>query len=71
MFTDGLVERRNEHLDEGHRRVHNAVHQLDAPVLAEELRNLVQSVRDDTRDDDIAAVALRRHHPTEHAVYSK
>ena len=60
MFTDGLVERRAETLDEGHLRVHAAIHNLNNPDLGQGLESLVDAVRDDTRDDDIAALALRR-----------
>lgn len=60
MFTDGLVERRNESLTEGHERVHAAVQVLDGPDLMDGLRELVDAVRDATREDDVAAVALRR-----------
>jgi GAF domain-containing protein len=60
LFTDGLIERRHQSLDQGHRRVHDAASLLANPALASGVRDLVDAVRDDTRDDDIAAVALRR-----------
>jgi PAS domain S-box-containing protein len=60
MFTDGLVERRGESLTEGQDRVHAAAAHLAAPDLAAGLHELVEAVRDATRDDDIAALALRR-----------
>lgn len=64
MFTDGLVERREEDLEVGHRRVHAATHLLTQDDLSQGLRALVNAVRDDTRDDDVAALALRRSRPS-------
>lgn len=60
MFTDGLVERRDESLTDGQQRVHDAAHLLVVPDLTDGLRRLVDTVRDPTRDDDVAVVALRR-----------
>jgi GAF domain-containing protein len=60
MFTDGLVERREENLEDGHRRVHDATHLLAEPDLEQGLRELVNVMHDETRDDDVAALALRR-----------
>ncbi len=60
MFTDGLVERRDESLTDGQQRVHDAAHLLALPDLTDGLRRLVETVRDPTRDDDVAVVALRR-----------
>ncbi|MCW2710151.1 MAG: putative regulatory protein [Marmoricola sp.] len=63
MFTDGLVERRAESLAEGQVRVHEAARHLVDPDLGKGLFTLVDTVRDATRDDDVAAVALRRARP--------
>jgi PAS domain S-box-containing protein len=60
MFTDGLVERRGESLTEGQIRVHAAAHLLADPDLGQGLTQLVDAIRDVTRDDDVAAIALRR-----------
>ncbi len=59
MFSDGLVERREESLDEGQRRLRERVGALTEADLAAALGRLVDEVRDDGRDDDVAAVALR------------
>lgn len=59
MFSDGLVERRDESLDQGQRRVRDNVRLLLGADLTKGLGDLVARVRDDSRDDDVAAVALR------------
>ena len=59
-FTDGLVERRDEDIDEGLARLRGAVGSLPRTALADGLRRLVASVRDERYDDDIAVLALRR-----------
>lgn len=59
-FSDGLVERRDEDIGTGLDRLGAAVPQLAASALADGLERLVSSVRDDTYDDDMAALALRR-----------
>jgi serine phosphatase RsbU (regulator of sigma subunit) len=60
MFSDGLIERRHEDLERGQQRVRDATHLLGAPNLVQGLADLVEAVRDQTRDDDVAAVAIRR-----------
>jgi hypothetical protein len=59
-FTDGLVERRGEDIDVGQLRVVDAVPALADGPLAEQLERLVHHVRDHTRSDDVAVLALRR-----------
>ena len=59
-FTDGLIERRTEDIDAGQRRVVDACSVLAAPDLSAALSELVESVRDHTREDDVAALAVRR-----------
>jgi len=59
-FTDGLVERRDEGIDTGLERLGRAVPGLSAPSLDEGVQAVVDAVRDDTYDDDMAAIALRR-----------
>ena len=65
-FTDGLIERRTEDIDEGQRRVVDHFSSLrsgDLPTtldLPTMLTDLVDAVRDHTRDDDVAALAARR-----------
>ena len=59
-FTDGLVERREEDIEDGLARLRKAVGGLSAVSLAPGLRRLVRAVRDERYDDDIAVLALRR-----------
>ena len=61
LFTDGLIERRTEDIDAGRARLSGAVGALAEGELQEALGTLVDEVRDETQDDDVAAVALRRH----------
>jgi serine phosphatase RsbU (regulator of sigma subunit) len=61
VFTDGLVERRGEDLDRGGTRLLEALGTLGGADLGAGLADLVGLVRDPTRDDDVAALALRRH----------
>jgi serine phosphatase RsbU (regulator of sigma subunit) len=59
-FTDGLIERRDEDIDTGLERLARAVPLLAADPLASGVERLVEAVRDDTYDDDMAALGLRR-----------
>jgi PAS domain S-box-containing protein len=59
-FTDGLIERREEDIDVGERRLIAALGESTAGPLHEQLEELVARVRDQTRDDDVAALAIRR-----------
>ena len=59
-FTDGLVERRDEDIDTGLERLAEAVPGLGGPSLSAGVHRVVAAVRDDTYDDDMAALALRR-----------
>jgi serine phosphatase RsbU (regulator of sigma subunit) len=60
-YTDGMVERRNEDIDVGLKRLLDACGTLHgctpAPAL---LADLVAGVSDPVRDDDVAALFLRR-----------
>jgi serine phosphatase RsbU (regulator of sigma subunit) len=61
-FTDGLIERRGEDIDEGQRRLADAVPELArGGPLGEALHRVVEQVRDHTREDDVAALVARRH----------
>ena len=57
-YTDGLVERRGEHLDQGLARLRHAAvaNHADLPEL---LQRLVNEVRNDPAEDDTAIVGLR------------
>ena len=59
-FTDGLVERRDEDIDTGMDRLGTVVPAMAGMPLREGVERLVDAVRDDTYDDDMAALALRR-----------
>ena len=60
MFTDGLIERRTEDIDEGQRRLLEALPGLANGGLNASVRQLIERVRDHTREDDIAVLAARR-----------
>lgn len=63
-FTDGLVERREEDHDRGMARVAAAAAVLPgAADLDAALFAMVDEVRDPSRDDDVAALVLRRDRP--------
>jgi serine phosphatase RsbU (regulator of sigma subunit) len=59
-YTDGLIERRHEDIDVGQRRVLEAVTELTHGSLPARLEQLVTRIRDNTRSDDVAALAVRR-----------
>jgi PAS domain S-box-containing protein len=58
-FTDGLVERRGEDIDVGQLRVLRGVTELADGHLPDRLEHVVDRIRDHTRSDDVAALALR------------
>lgn len=60
LFTDGLVERRGEDTDVGTERLAAAVRRHAGQPLATLLGLVVGEVRDPTRDDDVAVLALTR-----------
>ena len=59
LFTDGLAERRGEVIVEGYERITRAAATLREPDLQGALDAMVDAVRDPTRDDDVAALAIR------------
>ncbi len=59
-FTDGLIERRDEDIDDGLRRVHDALPSLVRADLPASLRDLVGTMREPSHDDDVAALMVRR-----------
>lgn len=61
LFTDGLIERRTEDIDVGRERLTAALSGLADPDLFRGLCGTIAAVGDETHDDDVAAVALRRH----------
>jgi GAF domain-containing protein len=58
-FTDGLIERRGEDIDVGQQRLLDALGDLTSP-LEPALERLVDTVRDRTREDDVAVLVARR-----------
>jgi GAF domain-containing protein len=60
-YTDGLIERRDEDIDTGVKRLAEAcVTFSDDENLLDGLAEVISSVRDARRDDDVAVLALRR-----------
>jgi PAS domain S-box-containing protein len=60
LYTDGLIERRAEDIDVGQTRLTETCSAITHHDLAACLEQLVVSVRDHTREDDVAALAARR-----------
>lgn len=59
-YTDGLIERRDEDIDLGQARALDAVWRLRDAPLGEALEALVDTVRDHSREDDVAVLVARR-----------
>jgi PAS domain S-box-containing protein len=64
LYTDGLIERRDEDIDVGQDRLAQACTTLPREDLTKCLERLVEEVRDHTREDDVAALVARRTPPT-------
>ena len=60
LFTDGLIERRTEDLDVGRERLRRAAAQADFDDPNVALKTLADTLRDPTRDDDLAVLCARR-----------
>ena len=61
MFTDGLVERRGETIDDGLRRLIDAVEKTRDMPLQEMCASLLERLTlDHDPDDDIALLVIRR-----------
>jgi GAF domain-containing protein len=60
LFTDGLVERRGEDAETGMARLIDVCSRPDHHRLDQWLAKVVDEVRDPTRDDDVAALAIGR-----------
>jgi PAS domain S-box-containing protein len=63
LYTDGLIERRDEDIDVGQDRLAAACKALPHEDLTTRLEELVEQVRDHTREDDVAALVARRTPP--------
>lgn len=59
LYTDGLVERRGEHLDEGLERLAAAVARHGHLPVEKFLDAVLRDLADDDLDDDIAVMAVR------------
>jgi GAF domain-containing protein len=60
MFTDGLIERRDEDLEQSKERLLEVCGTLPSGPDGLDLEALAATMRDPTRDDDIAILAARR-----------
>lgn len=60
VFTDGLIERRDEDISTGQQRVLDALPGLARPDLAAVLSELGEALTDPNRNDDVATLAARR-----------
>ena len=61
LYTDGLVERRDQHLDHGLDRLHRALQELAGRDLDELCDELLARMLQGGSDDDVALVAVRLH----------
>ncbi|WP_233498927.1 SpoIIE family protein phosphatase [Blastococcus sp. TF02A-26] len=61
LYTDGLVERRDQDLDEGLRRLHRTLEQLAGSDLDDLCDELLARLVPESPDDDVAIVAVRLH----------
>ena len=60
LYTDGLVERRGEDIDAGTARLVAALTSARSDDPEAWLTRVVETTRDPTRDDDVAAMLLVR-----------
>src|SRR3712207_9443862 len=61
LYTDGLVERRDQDLDHGLDRLRQALEDLAGRDLDELCDELLTCMLDGHSDDDVALIALRLH----------
>jgi serine phosphatase RsbU (regulator of sigma subunit) len=61
LYTDGLIERRDDDLDAGMVRLREAVRELADRPLEQFLDVLLERLVDGTPEDDVALVAVRLH----------
>jgi len=59
LYTDGLLERRGETLDDGLRRLEDVVAALPAHDLERFVSDLLSAMAHDHHDDDIAVIVAR------------
>jgi serine phosphatase RsbU (regulator of sigma subunit) len=65
LYTDGLVERRGQNLDEGLERLRDALRELASLPLNELCDELLARLLPSSSDDDVALVAVRLHRQDE------
>ncbi|SFT60740.1 PAS domain S-box-containing protein [Geodermatophilus amargosae] len=61
LYTDGLIERRDQHLDDGLDRLHRSLEELAGRDLDELCDELLARMLQGGSDDDVALVAVRLH----------
>lgn len=61
LYTDGLVERRDQDLDTGLQRLQDTLEELAGRDLDELCDELLTRMLPGTADDDVALVAVRLH----------
>ncbi|WP_308200661.1 PP2C family protein-serine/threonine phosphatase [Klenkia sp. PcliD-1-E] len=59
LYSDGLVERRDQHLDQGTQRLQQAIAELHGTSLDDLCDGLIDRLVDGRPDDDVALVAVR------------
>jgi serine phosphatase RsbU (regulator of sigma subunit) len=59
LYSDGLIERRDEDLDAGIARLQQAVRELEGSTLDELCDGLIERLVDGRPDDDVALAAIR------------
>ena len=60
MYTDGLIERRDEAIDDSIERLRTAAAELDTTILSTFCRRLTTTVEPEG-SDDLACIAVRFH----------
>ena len=63
LYTDGLLERRTEDLQQSEERLLETYRERMPRPTSEDLAELVQVMRDPSRDDDVAVLSARRLSP--------
>jgi GAF domain-containing protein len=59
LYTDGLIERRDEHVDVSLARLAHCARSLAGATLSDALAALVEMLQGESRNDDVTALAIR------------